>query len=148
MIINRIWLHSVLLSSVIISCTIISRHAFEQRKKIAQSYIVWFNIKISKQNVLQIVQLIDIQISTVMGFFQKLVKFDTLLRMLLFLLFLMLITSHPKVLSALIQYNLKYLGSKIDINQTGLKNVLLQEGNYINQIVSLGIDNLKKFFSS
>lgn len=53
----------------------------------------------------------------------------------------MLITSHPKVSSALIQYNLKYLGSKIDINQTGLKNVLLQEGNYINQIVSLGIDN-------
>ena len=148
MIINRIWLHSVLLSSVIISCTIISRHAFEQRKKLHRVTLFDLTSKSQSKNVLQIVQLIDIQISTVMGFFQKLVKFDTLLRMLLFLLFLMLITSHPKVLSALIQYNLKYLGSKIDINQTGLKNVLLQEGNYINQIVSLGIDNFKKFFSS
>lgn len=119
-----------------------------KEKKLHRVTLFDLTSKSQSKNVLQIVQLIDIQISTVMGFFQKLVKFDTLLRMLLFLLFLMLITSHPKVLSALIQYNLKYLGSKIDINQTGLKNVLLQEGNYINQIVSLGIDNLKKFFSS
>lgn len=119
-----------------------------KEKKLHRVTLFDLTSKSQSKNVLQIVQLIDIQISTVMGFFQKLVKFDTLLRMLLFLLFLMLITSHPKVSSALIQYNPKYLGSKIDINQTGLKNVLLQEGNYINQIVSLGIDNLKKFFSS
>ena len=111
-----------------------------EEKKLHRVTLFDLTSKSQSKNVLQIVQLIDIQISAVMGFFQKLVKFDTLLRMLLFLLFLMLITSHPKV-SALIQYNLKYLGSKIDINQTGLKNVLLQEGNYINQIVSLGIDN-------
>lgn len=43
--------------------------------------------KSQSKNVLQIVQLIDIQISAVMGFFQNLVKFDTLLRMLLFFVF-------------------------------------------------------------
>lgn len=148
MIINRIWLHSVLLSSVIISCTIISRNAFEQRKKIAQSYIVWFNIKISKQKCIA-----DSAINWYSdlgsdGVFPKISYIRHPSPHVAIFVVLMLITSHPKVLSALIQYNPKYLGSKIDINQTGLKNVLLQEGNYINQIVSLGIDNLKKFFSS